>query len=65
MITVNGVPRETPAGSSLEELLLAQGYNKEMVAVGLNQQVIRRQDYPTVTLKDGDTVEIFNFVQGG
>jgi thiamine biosynthesis protein ThiS len=65
MITVNGISQETPGTSSLEEFLLSQGYNREMVAVGLNEQVVRRADYPRVILKDGDTVEIFNFVQGG
>jgi sulfur carrier protein len=65
MITVNGIPQETPGASSLEELLLSRGYNKEMIAVGLNEPVVRRADYPTVILKDGDIVEIFNFVQGG
>ncbi|MDR3248818.1 MAG: sulfur carrier protein ThiS [Treponema sp.] len=65
MIRVNGVSLETPVGSSLEEFILAQGYKKEAVAVGLNQQVVRRADYPTVILKDGDLVEIFKFTQGG
>jgi sulfur carrier protein len=65
MITVNGISQETPGASSLEEFLLSQGYNKEMVAVGLNEGVVHRADYPAVILKDGDIVEIFNFVQGG
>jgi thiamine biosynthesis protein ThiS len=65
MITVNGASLETPAGVNLDEFLLKEGFIKERIAVSLNQQVVRRADYPAVILKDGDIVDIFNFTQGG
>jgi len=33
--------------------------------VELNHQVVRRNEWPNTILKDGDRVEIVNFVGGG
>ena len=64
MITLNGKPREG-ARMSLEELLKTEGFNRDQVVVGLNGQVAPREDHSTLILKDGDKVEIFQFMGGG
>jgi thiamine biosynthesis protein ThiS len=45
----------------LEELRIAP----ERVAVEINLRVIKRADVSSCTLRDGDSVEIVNFVGGG
>jgi thiamine biosynthesis protein ThiS len=45
----------------LEELKIAPG----RVAVEINLEVIRRADMPSRILREGDVVEIVNFVGGG
>jgi thiamine biosynthesis protein ThiS len=65
MVTVNGVPMETHPGTSLKEFLQDQGYDEVRIAVGLNETVAPRADYSAIILKDGDALEIFNFVSGG
>jgi sulfur carrier protein len=45
----------------LEELKIESG----RVAVEVNLAVIRKQDFETFRLNDGDAVEIVNFVGGG
>ena len=64
MITLNGIPREGD-GMSLEELLKAQAYNRNQVAVGINGQVAAKEKYSSMILKDGDEVEVFQFMGGG
>jgi thiazole synthase len=64
MVQVNGVPMEAPL-SSLEDFLRDNGYDKSRIAVGINDKLVRKEDYPSVILKDGDRVEIVNFMAGG
>ena len=64
MITLNGVFKEG-AGMSLEDFLKAEGFNKARVAVGLNGQVVSKDQYQALILKDGDQVEVFHFMGGG
>ncbi|MDR2617722.1 MAG: sulfur carrier protein ThiS [Treponema sp.] len=64
MVKVNGVDTEA-AGMSLEDLLKNQGYDKNRVAVGINEQVVGKEDYASVILKNSDAVEIVHFMGGG
>jgi thiamine biosynthesis protein ThiS len=64
MITLNGKPREG-AGITLEKLLEENGFQITRVAVGLNGQVVSKDQLPHITLKDGDVVEVFHFMGGG
>jgi thiazole synthase len=64
MIQVNGIPM-TVTLSSLEDFLRDQGYDKSRIAVGLNDTVVRKEDYASIILKDGDRIEIVNFMAGG
>jgi sulfur carrier protein len=54
--TVNGKIMEL-----LNELLIEPG----QVAVEVNLSIIKKADYSTFRLKDGDKVKIVNFVGGG
>ena len=63
-LTVNGEDRESGA-STVGELLAEMGLDSGRVAVEVNLAVIRRADCPSFTLKEGDAVEIVNFVGGG
>lgn len=45
----------------LNELKIVQGH----VAVEVNLAIIKKSDYDSCRLKDGDRIEIVNFVGGG
>jgi len=64
MVNLNGTPTEG-TGMNLEEFLKAVGFNKALVAVGVNGKVTRKEEYPALVLKDGDEVEVFKFMGGG
>jgi sulfur carrier protein len=65
MITINGEATESGAGLSISTFLEARGYDLRRVAVGLNEVVVPRTAYGEIILRDGDRVEIVNFVSGG
>ena len=64
-LQINGrrveLDRPTPLLTYLEGL----GVSARAVAVERNGVIIERDDYPTVTLEGGDTVEIVRMVGGG
>lgn len=64
-ITLNGEPRELPEPVSVDALLASLGIDGRRVAVERNLMVVRRAEYATEIVADGDEVEIVNFVGGG
>jgi sulfur carrier protein len=63
-IKINGEERQTKS-KTVGELLTELNIMPARVAVEVNLRIIKKADYPTYELKDGDTVEIVNFVGGG
>lgn len=64
-ITVNGKRHEAPAGASVRDLVESLGLHPQAVAVEYNREILRRDDYKSTVLTDGDQLEIVRFVQGG
>lgn len=64
-ISLNGEPHEVPQPLSLAALLDQLGIDPRRVAVEHNLVVVKRAAYGELELRDGDTVEIVNFVGGG
>lgn len=64
-IKLNGEAQEVSEGTTLLGLVEQLALAPERLAVELNQEVVRRADWPAVVLSDGDRVEIVHFVGGG
>lgn len=66
-LTVNGVSRDVPDALTVDALLQTLGRDPEQpgVAVAVGTRVIRRAEWPTTPLADGDRVEIITAAQGG
>jgi sulfur carrier protein len=64
-LTVNGKPRPIEASVDLETYLLSFGLNLQFVAVGYNGEVVKKETFADLTLKDGDALEIVRPVGGG
>lgn len=64
-ITLNGKPRDVPAGSSVSDLLAAVGLDGRKVAVERNEEIVPRSAYGTTVLAAGDAIEIVHFIGGG
>jgi sulfur carrier protein len=64
-LTVNGKLREYEGPTDLVSFLKGLGVDTQFVAVAHNGTVLRREEFPQVTLKDGDVLEIVRPVGGG
>lgn len=64
-IRLNGEPHEMDAPVSVSALLERLGIDPRRVAVEHNLVVIKRPTYDDTIVKDGDEIEIVNFVGGG
>lgn len=64
MVNVNG-EKVQASGQTIAEYLKNTGYNADRVVVELNLQIISKDKYSELTLKENDAVEILNFVGGG
>ena len=64
-ITLNGDKHELAAPVSVAALLQQLDIDARRVAVELNLSVVKKAAYDSSVIKDGDEVEIVNFVGGG
>ena len=64
-ITLNGEPRELDRETVLDELIDIFAMPKKRVAVELNQDVVRRNEWQNTLVKDGDKLEVVHLVGGG
>ena len=64
-LTVNGKPRELAGPVSLLGFLESLGVNTQFVAVAYNGDVLDREQFPSITLKHGDELEVVRPVGGG
>ncbi|GAB6094564.1 sulfur carrier protein ThiS [Desulfatiferula olefinivorans] len=64
-ICVNGEYEDLDEGPSLLDYLAARNLSPSEVVVERNLLIVMKDDYATVRLMDGDTLEILRFVGGG
>ena len=64
-ILLNGEPKEIPADLAVAGLIRELGLTPERLAIEVNRRIIRRADWPSTTLAEGDKVEVVHFVGGG
>ena len=64
-IVLNGDPHEVAGPLSLSALLAQLDIDSRRVAVEHNLNVVKRGNYDSTRIQEGDQVEIVNFVGGG
>ncbi|MEZ0537685.1 sulfur carrier protein ThiS [Caldicellulosiruptoraceae bacterium PP1] len=63
MIFLNG--EEYQFKGNLMDLLKIIGLSKDTVAILVNSEIIKKEDYNFYYVKEGDYVEVISFVGGG
>jgi sulfur carrier protein len=63
--TINGEERELPDGMTVAALLEQLGVVRNGIAVAKNDRVVRRAQYESSEIADGDAIEIIKAVAGG
>ena len=64
-LRINGEDREVADNVSLTELVAQLDLTPARIAIELNQNVVRRANWPSTVLKENDRLEIVHFVGGG
>ena len=63
---VNGAPRELERDSTIAGLLGSLEIDPRLVVIEHNRTILRDRDaYASLSLNDGDVIEIVHFVGGG
>ena len=65
LVVVNGKETQVADNTSVDEVIHALGLKAERVAVELNHRIIKRGQWTSTALSEGDRVEIVHFVGGG
>ena len=64
-ITINGNKKEIDNGKNLQDLLNYFFEKDEGIIVELNKEIIHRDQWKAQPLKEGDVIELIQFVGGG
>jgi thiamine biosynthesis protein ThiS len=64
-ISLNGEPYEVAGPLTLTALLVQLNIDPRRVAVEHNLTVVKRANYDSTQVHEGDQIEIVNFVGGG
>ena len=64
-VTVNGAARQVPDESTVAALLQLVGARERGSAVAVDGVVVRRGEWESCTLREGQAVEVVHAVQGG
>lgn len=64
-ITINSQQRTVDTGTTLTALIDEMGLDDKRIAIEYNRDILSREQFSTITLQAGDSIEIVNFVGGG
>ncbi len=64
-VVINGQEREVAEDIKIGMLLRELEIEEKTMASAVNMEVVKRENWDTHTIKDGDKVEFLHFVGGG
>lgn len=65
-IILNNNPEEIEASElTINELLMLKKFTFKMLVVKINGKVVRKHEYDSATVKDGDDVTVLHLITGG
>jgi sulfur carrier protein len=65
-IILNNNPEEIEASElTINELLKLKKFTFKMLVVKINGKVVRKHEYDSATVKDGDNVTVLHLITGG
>lgn len=65
IVILNGEKENLEAELKIIELIKKNEFNPDVVTVSVNGEILRREEFETHPVKDGDTVDILMFMGGG
>lgn len=64
-IIINGETKEVSSAMSVEELLNDLQIYDKVMAIAINMEIVKKDNWATHKIKDGDKIEALEFVGGG
>lgn len=64
-LAINGEERNFSEPLTLAALVNQLGVKPDRVAIELNREIVRRDSWSAIELRDGDRLEVVHFVGGG
>ncbi|MBZ5537690.1 MAG: sulfur carrier protein ThiS [Acidobacteriia bacterium] len=64
-VILNGEKIQMPENLSLRDCVAHLGLPAESIAIEYNLEIIKRKDWGSREVKEGDTIEIVHFIGGG
>lgn len=64
-LIINGENLEFESGKNIDEILAILGVESKIFAVVVNANLVKKEDYKSTILCDGDKVEMLQFMGGG
>lgn len=64
-ILVNGEEKQFDESLSVENLIVFLGINGKVMAVAVNSQIVKMDNWRERLLQDGDKIELLQFTGGG
>ncbi|WP_457593272.1 sulfur carrier protein ThiS [Hydrogenimonas sp.] len=64
-IIVNGEKKEFEEGMSLAQIMGRLGISEKVMAAAVNMEVVKKEEWERFSPKEGDRVELLQFVGGG
>ncbi len=64
-IIVNGEPRDFDENCTLSKMMESLNLVGKVMAAAVNMNIVKQTDWATYQLKEGDKIELLDFVGGG
>jgi sulfur carrier protein len=64
-LTINGHIKEFQEGVTIETILKELDLSTRVMAAAVNMQIVKQNEWGNYVLKDGDKLELLDFVGGG
>jgi sulfur carrier protein len=64
-LIVNGENREFSENSTISEILNELGVFDKVMATAVNMEIVKKENWEKFSPKDGDKIELLQFVGGG
>jgi sulfur carrier protein len=65
IITLNGEKKEVHDGITVFGLLELLNIQHQRVAIELNQEIVKKDNYDTTAIREDDSLEVVSFMAGG
>lgn len=65
ILIVNGEKMEFESGKNIDDILAILGVEAKIFAITLNARLVKKEDYKGTIPREGDKIEMLQFMGGG